>query len=72
MQKLKFKIEGMHCTACAMDIDGELEDTEGIAESKTNYAKAHTEVSFDSEKITEEKIRSIINKIGYKTIPLEN
>ena len=49
-----------------MDIDGELEDTEGVKESNTNYAKATTEVSFDSGKIKQEKIVEIINKIGYK------
>ncbi len=38
-KKVIFKIQGMHCTSCAMNIDGELEDTEGIKEAKTNYAK---------------------------------
>lgn len=69
MKKIKLKIEGMHCTSCAMDIDGELEDTEGIKESNTNYAKSITEINFDLDKITQEKIIEIINKIGYKAIP---
>ncbi len=69
MDKIVFKITGMHCSACAMDIDGELEDTEGVRESKTNYAKAQTEVNFDSGKITQEKISAIIEKIGYKAVP---
>lgn len=63
--KIKLKITGMHCTSCAMNIDGELEDTEGIKESSTNYAKAQTEVKFDSEKITEKKVIEIIKKVGY-------
>ena len=47
LKKLIFKINGMHCTACAMNIDGDLEDTEGIQEASTNYAKQITEVSYN-------------------------
>lgn len=66
MQKVKFNIFGMHCTSCAMNIDGELEDTEGVKESKTNYAKQQTEVIFNPEKISIEKLISIIRKIDEK------
>lgn len=63
MKKIKLNIFGMHCTSCAMNIDGELEDAEGVKEAKTNYAKQQTEVTFDPEKITVEKMISIIRKI---------
>ncbi|QQS38785.1 heavy-metal-associated domain-containing protein [Candidatus Woesebacteria bacterium] len=63
MQKVKLNIFGMHCTSCAMNIDGELEDTEGVKEAKTNYAKQQTEVTFDPEKISIDKIISIIKKL---------
>lgn len=46
-----------------MNIDGELEDTEGVKEAKTNYAKQQTEVTFDPEKISIDKIISIIKKL---------
>jgi copper chaperone CopZ len=65
MIKKIFKILDMHCTACAMNIDGELEDTEGVKQSNTNYAKAQTEVEFDEEKLNEEKIIKIIKIAGY-------
>ncbi len=57
MTKKKFKITGMHCTSCAMNIDGELEDTEGVKESSTNYAKQETEVEFDEKKLDAKKQR---------------
>lgn len=66
MNTIKLKIEGMHCASCAMDIDGELEDTEGIENSNTSYAKSVAEVSFDPVKITKDKILGIVEKIGYK------
>ena len=65
MTKKKFKISGMHCTSCAMNIDGDLEDTQGIKQANTNYAKSQTEVEFDENKITDKKIINIIAKTGY-------
>lgn len=69
-KKLKLKILGMHCTSCAMNIDGELEDIEGVKCSNTSYAKAVTEVEFDEEKITHVKIIEIVKKVGYVAQPL--
>lgn len=66
MQKIKLNIFGMHCTSCAMNIDGELEDTEGVKEAKTNYAKQQSEVTFDPEKVSIDKLISIIRKIDEK------
>lgn len=60
-----WKISDMHCTACAMNIDFELEDALGVKSAKTNYAKALTEVEYDPEILDEKKIEKIIKKIGY-------
>lgn len=65
MKKIVLKINGMHCTSCSMNIDGELEDTEGVKEASTNYASQKTEVTFDEEKVAEEKIISVIEGLGY-------
>lgn len=62
----KFKITGMHCTSCPINIDGELEDTEGVIESNTSYAKQEAEVKFDQDKISESKIIEIIKGVGYQ------
>lgn len=70
MIKQVFKISGMHCTSCAMNIDGELEDTDGVKQSNTNYAKSQTEVEFDEKKVNQEKIINIIQKSGYSAILL--
>ncbi len=63
MQTITLKISGMHCTGCAMSIDGQLEDTDGVKEAKTNFAKQQTEVSFDSKKVTVDQMISIIRGI---------
>lgn len=70
MKKIKLKIDGMHCTSCAFNIDGELEDTEGVKESNTSYTKSVTEVTFLTDKITQEEIIAVIKKVGYEALAL--
>lgn len=64
--KKKLKINGMHCTSCAMTIDFDLEDLEGVKSAKTNYAKQESEVEFDEEKLKTEIIIQTIQKTGYQ------
>lgn len=64
--KKKFKIEGMHCTACSMNIDFDLEDLKGVKSVKTNYAKQLSEVEFDETTVNVEDIIQTIQKTGYK------
>ena len=71
MKKVTFKITDMDCVACTISIDGDLEDTGLVKSSKTNYAKAQTEVEFDPEKISEKEILEVIRKTGYTAKPQE-
>ena len=50
-EQIILKIEGMHCVSCAMNVDGELEDLEGVASASTSYAKSEVKVVYDSEKV---------------------
>lgn len=63
---IKLKISGMHCTSCAMNIDGELEDIGKVKSASTSYAKQETEVVFDDEIISEEEIKAIVQRVGYE------
>jgi len=71
MIKKKFKIDGMHCTSCAINIDGELEDTEGVKSASTNFAKGMVEVEYDSSKLNEKEIIKAIKTAGYSASPLD-
>lgn len=63
--KKKLKIEGMHCTACAMNIDFDLEDLKGVKTARTNYAKQMCEVEYDEKQVSDEDIIKSIKKTGY-------
>ena len=56
----------MHCSSCAITIDMDLEDLDGVKMSKTSYAKAETEIEFDPEKVTDSKVLETIKKSGYE------
>lgn len=70
--KKKLKIEGMHCTSCAMNIDMDLEDLDGVKEAKTSYAKQESEIEFEEEKLGIAQIILSIEKTGYQARILEN
>lgn len=61
--KQKFKIQGMHCTSCAMNIEWELED-KGI-KAKCNYAQEILEI--DSPPNIEQ-LKKIISDLGYQLL----
>lgn len=71
MIKKRFKINGMHCSSCAMNIDGELEDAEGVKEAKTSFAKQAVEVIYDPSKLNDKKVAEIIKNVGYDAELLE-
>jgi Cu+-exporting ATPase len=71
MNKIKLKIEGMHCTSCAMNIDFDLEDLNGVKIAKTNYAKQISEIEFDESKIKSSDIIKQIQKTGYQASELK-
>ena len=64
--KKKLKIEGMYCTSCCLNIDGDLEDyVKGVKKASTNYARQECEVEFE-EKVGIEQIIAQIKKTGYQ------
>lgn len=66
MKKQVFKIDGMDCTACALNIDLDLEELPGVKSSQTNYAKSETVVEFDPTQISTSQITTSISKTGYQ------
>jgi copper chaperone CopZ len=66
MTKKTYKIDGMHCTSCALMIESDLTDM-GVT-SRCNYAKQTLEVEFDEKKIAEVKIIDVVARAGYQVV----
>lgn len=64
--KTKLKIEGMHCSSCAMNIDFDLEDLEGVKKAQTSYPKQETEIEYDEGLIRLEQLIAKIQQTGYQ------
>jgi Cu+-exporting ATPase len=65
MEKVQWKVEGMDCTTCALNIHKYLEK-QGMKNVKVNFATG--DVLFDTESVVEEKISKGINDLGYKVV----
>jgi len=66
MIQQQFKINGMHCTSCAMNIEGELEDLQGVNKATVNFAKQLTNIEYDETVVSSQKIIETIQKLGYE------
>ncbi|MFZ1721593.1 MAG: cation transporter [Microgenomates group bacterium] len=60
-----FKISGMHCASCSMNIDGELEDVPGVLSATTSYATAVSKVEYDPKKVSKETLKKTIENLQY-------
>ncbi len=67
MIKKTYKVQGMHCTSCALVIEGDLEDA-GVR-ATCSYAKETLEVEFDPQTVSEKTIEDVVAKSGYSVVP---
>ena len=63
-----FKIDGLHCVSCSLNIDGALEDTNGVISAQTSYAKGRTKVIYQADLIEKNELKQIIESLNYKVI----
>lgn len=63
--EVTLRIEGMHCSSCAMSIDGLLEETEGVISCSASYAQAKVTIKFDPAKTSKERIIEVLSKMEY-------
>src|SRR3989344_5634935 len=65
-QKCAISISGMRCASCAKNIEKRLKKEKGVINTSVSYATGRSSVEYDPEKISEQKIVGVINKMGYK------
>ena len=67
----KLKIDGMHCSSCALSIDFDLEDLGGVVKAKTSFARQETEVEFDDSSVNPDDLIKQVAMTGYKASLLD-
>lgn len=62
---VRIKTTGMHCQSCAMLVKMNVEDLPGIASVDVDVAADATDVCYDPDLVTPERIVSAIESAGY-------
>lgn len=61
-----FKISGMHCASCALNIQKSLNKAQGVKEAQVNYANEEARVVYQQNKTSPEALAQIVSSLGYK------
>lgn len=68
MTKKTFHIADMHCSACAMTLEGLEDELTGVKTVNASYHKQQIEVEFDESKVTEANIIASVKDMGYTAV----
>jgi copper chaperone CopZ len=61
-------VEGMHCGNCSASVTKALKATAGVETVDVSYEKGTAVIQYDDQKVSEAKLREVINSTGYKAI----
>ena len=70
MVKKTFRVEGMHCSNCPMEVESIEDDLPGIKQITASYQKGQMVVEFDETKLSDEQIIASVEKRGYQAFPV--
>ena len=68
VRKSVIRVEGMHCKMCSASVTKALKATAGVESVEVNAEKGEAVVQYDDEKVTEAKLREVINATGFKAV----
>jgi copper chaperone CopZ len=64
----KIRIEGMHCKLCSASVAKALRATDGVETADVSFEKGEAVIQYDDQKVTEARLREVINGTGFKVI----
>ena len=62
------RVEGMKCNHCSASVAKALKATAGVEQVEVNSEKGEAVIQYDDQKVTEAKLREVINSTGFKAI----
>ena len=66
MTKTTFGVANMHCSACAMTLEGIEDELPGVKQVSASYHKQQMDVEYDESKVTVEQIVAAASEMGYE------
>lgn len=65
MEDISLKIHGMTCFLCSITIESSLEKLEGVNKVNVSYSTEKAKLEYDSDKIQLDKIKNVIESLGF-------
>jgi copper chaperone CopZ len=62
------RVEGMHCNMCSASVTKALKATAGVEKVEVSSEKGEAVIQYDDQKVTEAKLREVINGTGFKAV----
>jgi copper chaperone len=63
-----FTVPEMSCGHCKAAVEGELSKLAGVERSNANLEKGTVEVSYDEDRVSEERLKGAIEDAGYAVV----
>jgi copper chaperone len=67
-RKATIRVDGMKCSKCSGSVEKALKATAGVEKVEINLERKEAVVDYDDEKVTEAKLREVINATGFKVV----
>lgn len=71
MKSVTFKIEGMHCDACASRIKMLAETLPGVQMATVSFERAQARILFDPKSADEERFAAQVHDAGFRVVGQE-
>jgi copper chaperone len=62
----RIEVNGMTCDACAVSVKAALQHTRGVRSTDVNVKKGLATVIYDDSQVSDQQLRDVINKTGFK------
>ena len=67
-KKSTIRVDGMKCAKCSGSVEKALKATPGVEKVEVSWERKEAVVEYDDEKVTEAKLREVINSTGFKAV----
>ena len=67
-KKSTIRVEGMKCSKCSGSVEKALKATPGVEKVEVSLDRKEAVVEYDDAKVTEAKLREVINGTGFKAV----
>jgi copper chaperone len=65
---ITIRVEGMKCNQCSTSVAKALKATDGVEKVEISHEKGEAVIQYDDQKVTEAKLREVINGTGFKAV----